>query len=289
MKDKLKEKREKAQKKEKRSRWQPDISLGHIEEDPLKPEWHCAECSTTKYLEEDPDIRGVFYCARCWDSWEEQDGTGKPKRSKKKSSAVKEEEADYYSKATGEDEYSAKSSRRKKEAEVADWRPKTNEQQAAAARWVGYYGEEVQGNGEGRGDADNDAGRRTKKKKKEKDHEKDYYGGEDDYTSKHQWRAAGEQEAEYEAKPRWRAKTKDVAEEEAVEENREADKGRSAKTDRLRERSDGGNRWRVKEPSAVVEVARKENSGDEKKGRRKEKNAASHEDGKWVVKPRHRD
>ena len=69
MKTRAVERRAKQEKREReRKRWHD--RLGRIDE---KPKWRCAECGTSRRLEEDPDQRGVCYCSYCWESWEAKD------------------------------------------------------------------------------------------------------------------------------------------------------------------------------------------------------------------------
>lgn len=78
MKTRAAERRARQEKREReRKRWHD--RLGRIEE---KPKWRCAECGTSKHLEEDPDQRGVCYCTYCWETWEAKEYK-KKKMSKK--------------------------------------------------------------------------------------------------------------------------------------------------------------------------------------------------------------
>lgn len=80
MKTRAAERRARQEKREReRKRWHD--RLGRIEE---KPKWRCAECGTSKHLEEDPDQRGVCYCTYCWETWE-----AKEYKKKKKSKNMK--------------------------------------------------------------------------------------------------------------------------------------------------------------------------------------------------------
>lgn len=86
MKTRAAERRARQEKREReRKRWHD--RLGRIEE---KPKWPCAECGTSKHLEEDPDQRGVCYCTYCWETWEAKEYK-KKKKSKKHEEEYEEE------------------------------------------------------------------------------------------------------------------------------------------------------------------------------------------------------
>jgi len=143
LRDRAKERKERAEKKANK-KWKGQMdSIGEDEEassSRKKAKWLCGECGTSKSLEEDPDDRGSFYCTRCWESWETTADYAKPKKKKKKK---------YYEEEEVEESSSARKSRKKREREAA-----------AAADW---YAEEASKDQAGDG--------RRRRKKKEKDEE----------------------------------------------------------------------------------------------------------------------
>jgi len=141
LRDKAKERRERAEKKANR-KWKSQMdSIGEDEEPRKKGKWFCGECGTTKKLEEDPDDRGTSYCTHCWESWETTDWDSKPKKKKKKNKYYEEVEE------VVEETSSSRKSKKKKDKEAAhDW-----------------YGEEASK------DQASEGRRRRKKKEKEEE------------------------------------------------------------------------------------------------------------------------
>jgi len=132
LKSKAKERRTRAEKAKEKRKWRSD-GLELIEEEPKRPKWRCAECSTSKNLEEDPDARGTFYCVRCWESWESHQAP--PPRPKKGKKAAKEAAAREAAAAADEESRESRhgsgKKKRDKEREASsyystEWREKDN-------------------------------------------------------------------------------------------------------------------------------------------------------------------
>ncbi|CAJ1346268.1 unnamed protein product [Effrenium voratum] len=201
MKTRAAERRARQDKREReRKRWHD--RLGRIEE---KPKWRCAECGTTKQLEEDPDARGVCYCVYCWEKWE-----AKESKKKKKSKKTPEyEEEEWY------EEEPTKKKKKKKKGYEEEWTDDSN--------WYAEAGDWNEGWYEG-----SEEPKKKKKKKKSKDDEEEYgacHWHPEDYweegegegskskrrskkQSEEQWWEEPEKESTSKRRPegRWRAK-----------------------------------------------------------------------------------
>lgn len=223
MKTRAAERRARQEKREReRKRWHD--RLGRIDE---KPKWRCAECGTSKHLEEDPDQRGVCYCTYCWETWE-----AKEYKKKKKKSKAAAEDYDYE-----EDWYEEEPTKKKKKKKgYDDWQ--SSSWYAESGDWEeGWYEETVE---------------EPKKKKKKGQDEEDEYGAchwrEEDYWEE------GKQESHGGHSKSRRSKAKQS--EEQWWEEPEASHSQSKR------RSEG--RWRAKEADAPKEQERPRRSRREK-------------------------
>merc|ERR1712187_904819 len=115
MQDKAKGRKAKAEKRAKK--WAAMESIH--EEKATKSSWTCAECGTTKNLEEDPDDRGTCYCQWCWESWESM-----PAKKKKKKKKGKYDEEDWEEE---EEDTSKKKKKKKDKADDSDSKWRTND------------------------------------------------------------------------------------------------------------------------------------------------------------------
>jgi len=153
---------EKKQKKKSES-W---YGMETVEEHPKRTKWRCSECGTQKYLEEDPDNRGTFYCTYCWESWETEAAAPKKKKKKKaKEEVVYEEEEE--EETTSRKKKKKKRDKEKEEESKSEWRAKDT-----SASWAEYTYEEEE------------AATTTKKKGRKKKKEEEAATWEED-----SWRA----------------------------------------------------------------------------------------------------
>lgn len=221
MKTRAAERRARQEKREReRKRWHD--RLGRIEE---KPKWRCAECGTSKHLEEDPDQRGVCYCTYCWETWE-----AKEYKKKKKSKKHEEEyEEEWY-----EEEPTKK--KKKKKGGYDEWQ--SSSWYAEGGEWdEGWYEE-----------AEEEPKKKKKKKKKGQE--------EEEYGACH-WRAEDYWEEEPREGREGHSKSKRSKAKQKEEQWWEEPEEKSSKR-----RSEG--RWRAKEADAPKEQERPRRSRREK-------------------------
>mmetsp|Transcript_68389 Transcript_68389/g.189265 ORF Transcript_68389/g.189265 Transcript_68389/m.189265 type:complete len:435 (+) Transcript_68389:72-1376(+) len=276
MKTRSKERRARAEKKEKK--WRREGGLEQIAEEPKKAKWRCAECGTSKHLEEDPDDRGTFYCTYCWESWESQQApVPKVKKKKKKS---KDDEGEVVEEV---DEGAAKKKKKKKDKdrEAADepqWRAKE--------RSHGVEEEEEERRHRRKKERDRDRGKDTGADEKEDD---------GNSGKSNRWRVKKSEAAEesYEQewdreKPRSKAKGgQKPGQDEWWEEDRSQMRS-ERRSERPEKADDGrGSRWRAKAPGPSGAAAAEDGTGEsEEKPRRnrKEKKGEGSESSYWRPK-----
>mmetsp|Transcript_86221 Transcript_86221/g.136968 ORF Transcript_86221/g.136968 Transcript_86221/m.136968 type:complete len:392 (+) Transcript_86221:66-1241(+) len=223
MKTRAAERRARQEKREReRKRWHD--RLGRIEE---KPKWRCAECGTSKHLEEDPDQRGVCYCTYCWETWE-----SKEYKKKKKSKKHEEEyEEEWY-----EEEPTKK--KKKKKGGYDEWQ--SSSWYAEGGEWdEGWYEE-----------AEEEPKKKKRGKKKKKGQEEEEYGA-------CHWRAEDYWEEEPREGQEGHSKSKRSKAKQKEEQWWEEPEEKSSKR-----RSEG--RWRAKEADAPKEQERPRRSRREK-------------------------
>lgn len=264
MKKRSTERRARFEKREKK-RWGAESrGLEQIDEEPKKAKWRCAECGTSKHLEEDPDDRGTFYCTYCWDSWESHQAPAPKLKKKKKGKDVAEDEG-----AEGTEESTSKRKKKKKEKEHEDWH--ATDKAAASGSWA--VEEELP------------EGRRRKKKDREKERAEEDEGS---YGGKHRWRVKKSEDG-YDQD--WDAGKQRSKEKDGQEEWWEEDRSHK-RSERRSEKSDHGGddsygaRWRAKGSGSSGTVAAEVGGEREEKPRRnrKEKKAEGNEGGYWRPK-----
>lgn len=282
LKNRSKERRARIEKKDKK-RWR-DGGPGGLEpvaeEDPKRAKWRCAECGTSKHLEEDPDDRGTFYCTYCWESWENQPSTSKVKKKKKKHIDEGEDE--------GREE--TERSKRKKQDKERDG---TAESSSHKAEWRAKDTREGKVPSTSRyGDEDDRDRRHKKKKKSAEDEAVDDAADAGGHAAQNRWRvkSAAEETGEWE-RDRHRSRRgthKDTRDDWWAEPTEEQTAKHSNRRSERPERGDkvddgrGATRWRAKAPATAAEDG---GEHEEKPGRsRKEKAHADESSDYWVPK-----
>jgi len=255
MQTRAKERRARKEKQDKR-RWR---EMESIAEDPKKAKWRCAECGTSKHLEEDPDDRGTFYCTYCWDSWETQAAGPKVKKKKKKSKEQGDAEvAEETEEATTKKKKKKKDKDREAEEPKSEWRAKEKPSQGA--------------------EEEEEAEKRRRKKKEAAAEE------EEDRGKGNRWRVKKPGAPEEAAEPRGKAKkSQKGGQEEWWEEERGHKRSdrRSEKQEPDAAAEDGTRRWRAKGSTASAEDGHAEQH--EEKSRRRPRKGEGGE-GQWRPK-----
>jgi len=258
MQTRAKERRARAEKKARRWR-----EMETIQEDPKKAKWRCAECGTSKHLEEDPDSRGTFYCTYCWESWETHEAPAPKFKKKKKSKEAEEGEAEETEKVIAKKKKKKKDKDYEDEEEAApksEWRPKDK---------TGYGAE-----------ADDTEKRRRRKKEREKEREAGAAEEEDDRGKSTRWRVKRSEAADESYEQDWdrdrhRGKAKGShrsSQDDWWEDDRSGKRSdwRSDKPEKAASSEDArGSRWRAKASSTP---AAEDGAGEaEEKTRRRHK------------------
>lgn len=286
LKNRSKDRRGQIKKERERKRWHPEGKGGLeqiAEEESKKPKWQCAECGTSKHLEEDPDDRGTFYCTYCWESWENQQPSAS--KAKKKKKKIKDE----YEEEEKEEVEKRRKKKHEKERDTevvskTEWRAKEHKETKASTH---------------HGDEDETERRHQKKKKNKMDEEAMDENVDVGGFAKNRWRVKktdimeDNEEVEWE-KDRHRSRAKGVHKstkddwwtEPAEEKHSKHSSRRSEKVDTGDKAEDSRvTRWRAKTPSSTVEDDGHEREEKPRRSR-KEKTYADESAEYWV--PKHR-